>query len=334
MKKLLATLTVLLLVLTLGTGGALAANGKALGKNTGDTISITETMDTDGEAAQDESVSNADAEAEDDQGDAAVEDEQETDENDEDAIEEADAEDFDGLKKGWKKTEKLLEKFEEKQEALMEKMEKKLERLEENGNVDVELLKKKFEARLEEMNRKFEERIKLMQGRLRARGREIAFRDAFPVIKAGRTLIPVRAVTETLGAKVGWDPETSTITITRDDITIVINLGSREYTVNGEVKTFDVPAQLINNRTFVPLRYIAEELGEKVSYDPETGDVNIGADELAEEEGEETAAETGGVATGETDENTGQINVEENQSNPEENTAQQTTSDQEVTTQQ
>ncbi|MBO8168489.1 MAG: copper amine oxidase N-terminal domain-containing protein [Thermoanaerobacteraceae bacterium] len=216
----------------------------------------------------------------------------------------------------------------------MRKMEKNLERLEENGNVNVELLKKKFEARLEEINRKFEERIKLMQGRLRARGREIAFRDAFPVIKAGRTLIPVRAVTETLGAKVGWDPETSTITITRDDITIVINLGSMEYTVNGEVKTFDVPAQLINNRTFVPLRYIAEELGEKVSYDPETGDVNIGADELAEEEGEETAAETGGVATGETDENTGQINVEENQSNPEENTAQQTISDEEVTTQQ
>jgi hypothetical protein len=104
-----------------------------------------------------------------------------------------------------------------------------------------------------------------------------------PVIKEGRTLIPVKAVVNALGAEVEWDPESKMVTITKKDdtITITINLilGEQEYTVNGEVFTMDTEAQVIGNRTYVPLRFIAIALGEPVEYDAETKEVRIGRPE-------------------------------------------------------
>jgi len=99
--------------------------------------------------------------------------------------------------------------------------------------------------------------------------------DVPPVIKEGRTLIPVRAVTRGLGADVDWDEETKTVTITRGEVTIMLKLDTAEYKVNGEKFIMDVPAQLICNRTFVPLRFIAQALGDAVNYDPDTGDIEI-----------------------------------------------------------
>ncbi|MCR4442098.1 MAG: copper amine oxidase N-terminal domain-containing protein [Peptococcaceae bacterium] len=125
---------------------------------------------------------------------------------------------------------------------------------------------------------------KKLEERIRVRGMSLKF-DAPPVIKEGRTLVPVRAIMNGLGAEVKWDPETKTVTITRDDKTIVLNLVTGEVTVNEESVTIEVPAQLISNRTFVPLRFIAQTLGEKVEYDEQTGEIDIG---------EETAADSAG----------------------------------------
>jgi hypothetical protein len=116
---------------------------------------------------------------------------------------------------------------------------------------------------------------KKLEERIRVRGMNLKF-DVPPVIKEGRTLIPVRAVMNGLGAQVEWNGETKTVTITRGDKVIVLNLATGETTVNGEVITIDVPAQSINNRTFVPLRFIAQTLGETVNYDDNTGDISIG----------------------------------------------------------
>lgn len=124
------------------------------------------------------------------------------------------------------------------------------------------------QARNNGQEKKLEERIKV-------RGMNMKF-DVPPVIKEGRTLIPVRAVMNGLGAGVEWDQESGTVTIVRDDTIITLNLLTGEATVNGEAIELDVPAQMISSRTFVPLRFIAQTLGEEVNYDETTGDISIG----------------------------------------------------------
>ncbi|PRR73834.1 copper amine oxidase N-terminal domain-containing protein [Neomoorella humiferrea] len=136
---------------------------------------------------------------------------------------------------------------------------------------------------LKDQNRKREqiteevqnEGLEKFRGRIRVKNKEIKF-DVPPVIKSGRTLIPVRAVTEGLGATVNWDEATNTVTITKNGVTVVLILGSTEVTVNGTKMNLDVPALLISNRTFVPLRFLSEVFKEKVNYNDATGDIDVG----------------------------------------------------------
>ncbi|MDR7870220.1 MAG: stalk domain-containing protein [Tissierellaceae bacterium] len=93
--------------------------------------------------------------------------------------------------------------------------------------------------------------------------------DTPPVIKEGRTLIPVRAISEAMGADVAWNAEEKTVTITKDDKVIVFNLTENKVYVDEAEVTIDVPAEVMNNRTMVPLRFIAEQLGLVVEYDEE-----------------------------------------------------------------
>lgn len=97
--------------------------------------------------------------------------------------------------------------------------------------------------------------------------------DTPPVIKGNRTLIPVRAITEGLGAEVGWDKETQEVTITKDQTTIVLTLGNNVALVNGEEVQLDTKANTMNNRTYVPMRFIMETFGMKVTYDDGTIEV-------------------------------------------------------------
>jgi len=113
-----------------------------------------------------------------------------------------------------------------------------------------------------------------LRSKVRVRKQELKF-DVPPVIKEGRTLVPVRAITQGLGATVDWDAENKTVTVIRGEDTVVLTLGSNVVTVNGEPVTLDVPAQLVSNRTFVPLRFLGEIFKQKVSYDEETGDIDI-----------------------------------------------------------
>lgn len=93
--------------------------------------------------------------------------------------------------------------------------------------------------------------------------------DTPPVIKEGRTLIPVRAISEAMGADVVWNAEEKTVTITKDDKVIVFILTENKVIVDEAEVTIDVPAEVMNNRTMVPLRFIAEQLGLNVEYDEE-----------------------------------------------------------------
>lgn len=100
-------------------------------------------------------------------------------------------------------------------------------------------------------------------------GRELSF-DVPPQIIEGRTLLPLRAIFEALGLEVGWDDVTKIITGTTEGKEIILKLDSKEAKVNGINKTLDVPARVINGRTLVPVRFIAESLDMNVIWDQGT----------------------------------------------------------------
>lgn len=93
--------------------------------------------------------------------------------------------------------------------------------------------------------------------------------DVPPVIKDGRTLIPVRALTEGFGATVNYDAENQTVTVTKGETTIVLSIGQNVALVNGQEVTLDAKAELNNSRTIVPLRFIAETFKLNVDYYPD-----------------------------------------------------------------
>lgn len=104
--------------------------------------------------------------------------------------------------------------------------------------------------------------------------KEVKF-DTPPVIKNGRTLIPLRAVAEGMDADVTYDAEKHTVTIEKDGKIIELDLTKGTVLVNGETQEIDVPAEIMNNRTMVPLRFIAEQLGLKVQWEQETQTVEL-----------------------------------------------------------
>lgn len=103
--------------------------------------------------------------------------------------------------------------------------------------------------------------------------------DVPPVIKYGRTLIPVRAITNGLGADLTWNQDTQTITITKDKIVVVLKLGSNIAAVNGIEVKLEAPAEAINNRTMVPLRFLADIFKKNTEWDNDSGIVIIEDDE-------------------------------------------------------
>ncbi len=99
-----------------------------------------------------------------------------------------------------------------------------------------------------------------------------------PVIVNDRTLVPLRAIFEKMGAEVVWDDATKTVTATREDTTVSLTIGSDQLMVNGEAVTIDVPAQIINDRTMIPVRAIAESFGCEVNWNQKAKRVAITED--------------------------------------------------------
>lgn len=98
-------------------------------------------------------------------------------------------------------------------------------------------------------------------------GEEVQFKGQNPVIRDGRTLVPVRGVFEALGAEVNWIDEKKKVIILSKDVNISMELNSDRFYVNGDEKKLDVPASLIDDRTMVPVRAISESLGCQVEWD-------------------------------------------------------------------
>jgi hypothetical protein len=92
--------------------------------------------------------------------------------------------------------------------------------------------------------------------------------DSPPIIREGRTLLPIRAVIEALGGSVGWDAIQRKATVTLGTHTVEVWIGSRQARVDGVNIALDVAAIIVNSRTLLPLRFVAENLGCVVTWDP------------------------------------------------------------------
>ena len=93
-------------------------------------------------------------------------------------------------------------------------------------------------------------------------------KDAAPVIMNDRTLVPIRFVTESLGGKVAWNAETK-------EVTLVIDGKEIKMTIGKTIEKYGVAPIIINGRTFVPVRFVADELGATTAWNAETKTVTI-----------------------------------------------------------
>lgn len=116
-------------------------------------------------------------------------------------------------------------------------------------------------------------------------GNNVVF-DQPPVIDNDRTLVPMRAIFEALGAEVDWDGETRTVTSTKGTITVSLAIDSDKMKVGEREVILDVPAKIINDRTMVPVRAVSEAMECKVDWNGEARQVIItSAEESAAPEG-------------------------------------------------
>lgn len=107
-------------------------------------------------------------------------------------------------------------------------------------------------------------------------GGEVTFPDAQPFIDSrNRTLVPIRFVSEAMGARVDWENDTQTVVIKKDKDTIKYTIGNMKAYLNDEMRVFDTYGILKEDRTFVPLRFISEMLSCDVDWNDNSRTVTI-----------------------------------------------------------
>jgi len=100
--------------------------------------------------------------------------------------------------------------------------------------------------------------------------------DAPPFVTAnGRTMVPIRFITEVMGAVVDYNNTTRKVTVRLDTSMVILTIDSTTAVVDGQNKTLDAPAQIRQSRTFVPIRFISEAFGLTVDYNNATRTITI-----------------------------------------------------------
>ncbi len=108
--------------------------------------------------------------------------------------------------------------------------------------------------------------------------------DQAPVVVNERTLVPFRAVFEKLGAEVNWYDDSKVCEATYGSITVSLTIGDNVmYIGDGTTVEVDSPAQIINDRTMVPVRVISESIGALVGWDEDTRTVTVDLQEATDE---------------------------------------------------
>ncbi len=120
-------------------------------------------------------------------------------------------------------------------------------------------------------------------------------RETVPVIQDNRILLPVRAIAEEMGGQAEWDAKSQTVTLSKAEDTIRMQIGSTTAYINGEAYTLDAAPAVIHERTMLPIRFVAESLGAEVVWNEETKTVTISAQVTEESKQEETAITVAGI---------------------------------------
>ena len=105
---------------------------------------------------------------------------------------------------------------------------------------------------------------------------EVLTFDVPPQLIDNRTMVPLRKIFEAMGAIVDWNNDTRTVTATKGDERVIATIDSKNVYISGETKTLDVPPMVVNDRTLVPVRFVAEAFGANVNWDEGTRTVVIG----------------------------------------------------------
>ena len=100
-------------------------------------------------------------------------------------------------------------------------------------------------------------------------------RGTVPVMESDRTLLPIRAVVEAMGGALTWDEETQTAVVAKGDAIILLKIGSNVAFVNETAHTLDVAPVIINDRTFLPIRFIAESFAYEVNWAGDTQTITL-----------------------------------------------------------
>lgn len=104
--------------------------------------------------------------------------------------------------------------------------------------------------------------------------------NVLPYIENDYTLIPVRAIAENLGLHVDWDEVTRTVSVYNFYKSIELVIDSDIATVDNEAKQLDIPARITDDRTFIPLRFVSENMGATVDWEEESRLIKITAEIL------------------------------------------------------
>lgn len=115
--------------------------------------------------------------------------------------------------------------------------------------------------------------------------------DVQPQLINNRTMVPLRAIFEALGAEVDWDESTQTVIAMKDDITVTATIGSTKMYIDDEERTMDVAPMLLNGRTLVPVRFVAEAFECEVFWSDEDYSVYIRTESAIEDENDNVGQE-------------------------------------------
>lgn len=105
--------------------------------------------------------------------------------------------------------------------------------------------------------------------------RPVSFHGPAPFIKDGTTMVPLRTVGESLEMRVDWQPETRSIRLSNESIVIKFIIDEPRAEVNGKIIDLPEAPVIVQNRAFVPLRFIGEQLNKDVEWEPEQKNIFI-----------------------------------------------------------
>lgn len=142
-----------------------------------------------------------------------------------------------------------------------DELEKKNDMYQQKAAEIVAKIEAEIEADIEKQKNAVEEVMVKVDGSV------IDFEEQAPLIVNDRTLVPLRKIFEKMGAEVNWNGDTRTVTATKGETVISLTIDNPIAVKNEKQITLDVPPQIMSGRTLVPLRFVSEALGGRVTWE-------------------------------------------------------------------